>query len=165
MVLAESGQERQVAHQGVSRAGVDRIAPADPRDCAAGEIELLAGSLVQQRQRPHIHDSNRPVHVANQEIREVVARRARPQESERLRNGIDGIDAVVGSGVRYVGNHVSYNDENGINDSGDGTVWRRNTANHNGAVGLRADGPGHIDAGGNQARGNGEQDCIGIRCR
>ena len=81
------------------------------------------------------------------------------------RNGIDGIDAVVGSGVRYVGNHVSYNDENGINDSGDGTVWRRNTANHNGAVGLRADGPGHIDAGGNQARNNREQDCIGIRCR
>ena len=81
------------------------------------------------------------------------------------RNGIDGIDAVAGSGVRYVGNRVSHNDENGINDSGDGTVWRRNSANHNGAVGLRADGPGHIDAGGNQARGNGEQDCLGIRCR
>jgi hypothetical protein len=57
------------------------------------------------------------------------------------------------------------NDEHGINDSGDGTVWRRNVANHNGAVGLRADGPDHVDAGANRARGNGERDCVGIRCR
>ena len=80
-------------------------------------------------------------------------------------NGIDGIEAVAGSGVRYVGNRVHHNDENGINDSGDGTVWRRNVANRNGAIGLRADGPDHVDAGGNQARGNGEQNCAGIRCR
>ena len=80
-------------------------------------------------------------------------------------NGLDGINAVVGSGVRYLGNRVSHNDENGINDSGDGTVWRQNVANRNGAVGLRADGPDAVDAGGNQARGNGEQNCLGIRCR
>lgn len=79
-------------------------------------------------------------------------------------NGLDGINAVVGSGVRYVGNRVSRNDENGINDSGDGTVWRRNVAHRNGAIGLRADGPDHVDAGGNSARGNGEQNCVGIQC-
>ena len=80
-------------------------------------------------------------------------------------NGLDGIDAVVGSGVRYVGNRVSRNDENGIKDSGDGTVWGRNVAQRNGAVGLRADGADPVDAGGNLARRNGEQDCLGIRCR
>lgn len=80
-------------------------------------------------------------------------------------NGIDGIEAVVGTGVRYVGNRVNHNDEHGINDSGDGTVWRRNVANRNGAVGLRVDGLNHIDAGGNQARGNGEENCVGLSCR
>lgn len=79
-------------------------------------------------------------------------------------NGLDGINAVAGAGVRYVGNRVTHNDENGINDSGVRTVWRRNVANHNGAVGLRADGLDQIDARGNRAAGNGEQDCVGIRC-
>lgn len=81
------------------------------------------------------------------------------------RNGLDGINAVVGSGVRYLGNRVTRNDDNGINDSGSGTVWRGNVAHRNGAVGLRNDGADQIDAGGNRARGNGEQDCVGIRCR
>ncbi|HYI57024.1 MAG TPA: right-handed parallel beta-helix repeat-containing protein, partial [Microlunatus sp.] len=81
------------------------------------------------------------------------------------RNGLDGINAVVGSGVRYLGNRVTHNDENGINDSGSGTVWRGNVAHRNGAVGLRNDGADQIDAGGNRARGNGEQNCVGIRCR
>ncbi len=81
------------------------------------------------------------------------------------RNGLDGINAVVGSGVRYLGNRVIRNDEHGINDSGEGTVWRRNVAQRNAAVGLRSDGAEPVDAGGNVARGNGEQDCIGIRCR
>lgn len=80
-------------------------------------------------------------------------------------NGLDGINAVVGSGVRYSGNRATRNGDNGINDSGSGTVWRRNVGNRNGAVGLRNDGTDQVDAGGNLARGNGEQDCVGIRCR
>ena len=80
-------------------------------------------------------------------------------------NGLDGINAVVGSGVRYSGNRVTRNGGNGINDSGSGTVWRRNVAIRNGAVGLRNDGADQVDAGGNLARGNGERDCVGIRCR
>jgi parallel beta-helix repeat protein len=81
------------------------------------------------------------------------------------RNGLDGIDAVVGSGVRYSGNRVTRNGDNGINDSGTGTVWRGNIANRNVAVGLRNDGTDHVDGGGNRARGNGERECVGIRCR
>ena len=52
---------------------------------------------------------------------------------------------------------MTRNDDNGINDSGSGTVWRGNVANRNGAVGLRNDGADQVDAGGNRARGNGEQ--------
>jgi len=80
-------------------------------------------------------------------------------------NGLDGINAGSSDGVRLVGNRVVYNDEHGINGSGDRTFWRRNAAYGNGRVGLLAGGADIVDAGGNRARGNGEADCVELRCR
>jgi hypothetical protein len=77
--------------------------------------------------------------------------------------GVDSGFAVFGS-LLMIGNTAAHNEWDGI-VSGAGVTLARNTARHNGNLGINGE-PGTIDGGGNRASGNGNPaQCVGVVCK